>query len=313
MMSLAVALGCDLFDSAAYALYARQDRYMTENGTWRVNELDYFPCSCPKCAASKPNLAMQMQKPDREVFLAEHNLYVCKAEINRIKQAIRDGRLWEHMEMRSHAHPMLLSALKRIKKYQKYIEKFSPVSKRSGLFFFSDVGLSRPEVVHYVDRLATRVRAPKNAKVLLLVPQTSDKPFHKSPELKKIRRVINGFPSSVSEKVQICVYAAPFGVIPMELDEMYPLSQHESTLPLDTETIEYVAMQAGDYIASSQYKSIVLLNDPETWGDAVLKKCRAESKKKKAELSLVTFKSTKSKRVLTRLEKVLAKTLGDQS
>ncbi len=49
MFSLAVALGCDFFDSAAYALYARENRYMTENGTWRLNELDYFPCSCPKC------------------------------------------------------------------------------------------------------------------------------------------------------------------------------------------------------------------------------------------------------------------------
>src|SRR4030042_7088524 len=49
MFSLAVSLGCDAFDSAAYALYAKENRYMTENGTWRLNELDYFPCQCPKC------------------------------------------------------------------------------------------------------------------------------------------------------------------------------------------------------------------------------------------------------------------------
>ena len=48
MFSLAVALGCDLFDSAAYALYARENRYMTENGTWRLEEMDYFPCCCPQ-------------------------------------------------------------------------------------------------------------------------------------------------------------------------------------------------------------------------------------------------------------------------
>ena len=54
MFALAVSLGCDLFDSAAYALYARENRYMTENGTWRLNELDYFPCSCPRCSAETP-------------------------------------------------------------------------------------------------------------------------------------------------------------------------------------------------------------------------------------------------------------------
>ena len=54
MFSLAVALGCDLFDSAAYALYARENRYMTENGTWRLEEMDYFPCCCPRCSAETP-------------------------------------------------------------------------------------------------------------------------------------------------------------------------------------------------------------------------------------------------------------------
>ena len=50
MFSLAVALGCDLFDSAAYALYARENRYMTEDGTSRLEEMDYFPCACPRCS-----------------------------------------------------------------------------------------------------------------------------------------------------------------------------------------------------------------------------------------------------------------------
>ena len=54
MFSLAIALGCDSFDSAAYALYARENRYMTENGTWRLSELDYFPCQCPKCMNETP-------------------------------------------------------------------------------------------------------------------------------------------------------------------------------------------------------------------------------------------------------------------
>ena len=63
MFALAVALGCDLFDSAAYALYARENRYMTENGTWRLNDLDYFPCSCPRCSMETPRgLEMKVAK-----------------------------------------------------------------------------------------------------------------------------------------------------------------------------------------------------------------------------------------------------------
>lgn len=51
MFSLAVALGCDLFDSASYALYAREGRYMTVRGTYHLDELQYLPCSCPVCAS----------------------------------------------------------------------------------------------------------------------------------------------------------------------------------------------------------------------------------------------------------------------
>ena len=61
MFALAVALGCDLFDSAAYAIYAREDRYLTEYGTSRLGELEYFPCSCPVCIHSEPEEVMNME------------------------------------------------------------------------------------------------------------------------------------------------------------------------------------------------------------------------------------------------------------
>lgn len=43
-IALAVALGCDTFDSASYILYAKQRRYMTEDGTRNMDEIEYFPC-----------------------------------------------------------------------------------------------------------------------------------------------------------------------------------------------------------------------------------------------------------------------------
>ena len=59
----------------------------------------------------------------------------------------------------------------------------------------------------------------------------------------------------------------------MELDEVYPLSQHEAAHPLDLETVEYVANQTAEYIKRSTYKSVVLLNDPKHWSDTVKKAC----------------------------------------
>ncbi|MCL5876339.1 MAG: tRNA guanosine(15) transglycosylase TgtA [Candidatus Bathyarchaeota archaeon] len=269
MFALAVSLGCDLFDSAAYALYAREGRYMTENGTWRLDQMDYFPCSCPRCASETPEGLRRKAAKEREVFLAEHNLHVCLAELRRIKQAIRDGRLWEHTEMRLHAHPALLSALKRVRTHEDFLQKYSPTTKSSGFFYFNSVGLARPEITNYRKHLKENYTPPQNAKVLFLVPQTRNKPFHKAPEFKKIRQLFRNLGEELAAQVHVCVYAAPFGVIPLELDEVYPLSQHETALPLDLETAEYVAAQAAEYIKRSSYSGVVLLNDKKLWNDTV--------------------------------------------
>jgi 7-cyano-7-deazaguanine tRNA-ribosyltransferase len=276
MFSLAVALGCDFFDSAAYAIYARQNRYMTENGTHRLNELAYFPCTCPKCTKTTPKQALELDENARQVFLAEHNLYVCVAELRRIKQAIKDGRLWEHLEMRAHAHPSLLQALKKLKKYEDFIERYSPTVKPSGFFYFNSVGLTRPEIVRHRKRLEARYSPPKNAKTLLLAPQTRMKPFHKSQEFKQIEKKLNEH----LENVHVCFYAAPFGVIPIELDEVYPLSQHETATPPDKETINYVANQIANYIHRTNYKKVILINDPENWNKTILNTCKKTCRQK---------------------------------
>jgi 7-cyano-7-deazaguanine tRNA-ribosyltransferase len=311
MMALAVALGCDLFDSAAYALYARENRYMTEKGTWRLGEIDYFPCQCPKCATATPKAVLEMPKNERETFLAEHNLHVCVAEIKRIKQAIRDGRLWEHVEMRAHAHPALLTALKRVKDYEGFIEKNSPVVKQSGFFFFDGVGLARPEVIHYRNRFSERYYPPEEAKVLVLVPQSHSKPFHRSEEFKDIRKVINRMGEKAAEYIHVCFYAAPFGVIPLELDEVYPLSQHEASMPMDCEVAEYVAKQVAFYIKRTEYKSVVFLHDPDNWQDKVKTKCLSACKNKNVQVDMLCTGAQSTKEFLASLENILSQNLSE--
>jgi 7-cyano-7-deazaguanine tRNA-ribosyltransferase len=312
MFALAVSLGCDLFDSAAYALYAREGRYMTENGTWRLDELDYFPCTCPRCASETPRSLQAKPAKEREVFLAEHNLYVCQGEIKRVKQAIRDGRLWELVEMRVHAHPALLSALKKFNGHVDFLEKHSPTVKSSGLFYFHSEGLARPEIAHFKKRLTENYALPENAKVLLLLPQTRSKPFHKAPEFKKIRMLQRRLGKELACMVHVCVYCAPFGVVPLELDEVYPLSQHEAALPLDLETVGYVAGEVADYVGRMRYEGVVLLNDAKLWMDAVVASCRGACVEKGVSFDVVEAGGRSIRALVECLEAALRKALASE-
>ena len=289
MFSLAVALGCDMFDSAAYAIYAREDRYLTEYGTFRLEKLSWLPCSCPVCTKYDAKSLKETPKKEREKLLAEHNLYVCFEEIRKIKQAIVEGRLWEHLEMRCQSHPALLQALKRIGKYAEFIERHSPIIKRSGLFFFSHLDLNRPEIVRYRKRLAENYSPPKETKILVLLPQTREKPFHKSKEQKTFSKALK---RKLGEKIRllhICTYAAPFGVVPNELDEVYPLSQNELAFPLDEETLDYVAKQVAEFLEKTNYERVFLLENTEEWKGKIESSCASICEKKG--ISLFTVKT----------------------
>lgn len=313
MFSLAVALGCDLFDSAAYALFARQNRYITENGTCRLEDLNYFPCQCPKCGANNPKEVLSEPIKEREIFLAEHNLYVCQAELNRIKQAIRDGRLWELIEIRAHAHPALFTAFRKLKCYEDFIAEQSPNAKRSGLFFFGSSDLARPEVVHHRNRLRENYSPPEKAKTLLLVPQLRSKPFHKAREYRRIGQLLQSLNQELSRTIHVCFYAAPFGVIPIEVDEVYPLSQHEVALPLDKETTGYVVSQVTAYVKRSNYTSVLLLDDSVNWSGAIKNALRKTCLAQKVKFECENLNLKKQKTILTSLEILLNKKLSEQT
>jgi 7-cyano-7-deazaguanine tRNA-ribosyltransferase len=204
VFALAVALGCDLFDSAAYALYAKDGRYITAQGTYHINDMKYLPCSCPICSS---HTAVEIAaSPDKVELLARHNLYVTFEEIRRVKQAIRDGDLWELVEKQCRNHPRMLDGLTRIMKYSTWIEQFDPVSK-STLFYSGPGTIKRPELV----RWNTRLERLSLTGTALIRPG---------------RRI-----KGETEYDHVLEFKPPFGAYPVELRETYPLSAQVPNVP----------------------------------------------------------------------------------
>lgn len=226
MLALAAALGCDLFDSAAYAIFAKDGRYMTSTRTIRLEDLTELPCRCPVCMGHDLDGLLELPRMEREGLLARHNLYVTVEEIRAIKQAIREGSLWELLETRCRSHPRLYEGFKRLSLYSDYLEANDPVlGKRvRGVFIFDDVSTFRPEVVRHRRRISERYRRPEGRDVLVLLPTPDEKPFNRSRIFREAKEMLGG-----RRDVHICFYGGPFSVIPSELAETFPLSQYESS------------------------------------------------------------------------------------
>ena len=169
VFALGAAAGCDLFDSAAYALYARDGRYLTVRGTEHLADLTTFPCACPVCAGHDPADLRDAAEEYRQEQLARHNLAVSCAELRRVRQAIRAGNLFELLEARARSHPAVLDGYRTLLDHTVQLEATDPVSK-STFFHLSADSARRPEVARHHDRLA-RVETPAK---LVLTPVEDD-------------------------------------------------------------------------------------------------------------------------------------------
>ena len=155
LLAMAVALGCDTFDSASYVLYARAGRYITETGTRRIQDLEYLPCVCRVCSTISAKQLNEMEVDLRQNKIAIHNLYMLKREIEATKQALREGRLWEYLGVRAKAHPNLWAAFEELAKNSDSFEVFTPSFKFRGLMLSTYPDHLRPEIRRANDRLVT--------------------------------------------------------------------------------------------------------------------------------------------------------------
>jgi 7-cyano-7-deazaguanine tRNA-ribosyltransferase len=198
MFALATAMGCDLFDSAAYALYAKEGRYLTTHGSFKINELADLPCACTICRSH--TIEELRNAPDRERLLALHNLYVTLAEISRIRQAIFDGTLWELVDERCRGHPQLLAGYRSLLNRTVSLEKYDRVAKRR-FFYRGDESCSRTEVFRY-QQMLSRIHLGE--------------------------RVLVAFEGGIRDEFNDTLFfKPPFGPYPKELKETFPIGPSE--------------------------------------------------------------------------------------
>ena len=211
---LAVALGCDTFDSASYILYARDNRYMHPNGTSRLDNLTYLACQCPVCIKMTVREFIDLEQDEKIVELAKHNLYVLRSEVLSVKQAIMEGRLWEYVAQKARAHPKLMEAFKLFMNY-KHLEDGTPLFKKKAIFFMESIDQYRPE--------ACRIRRifssfGMNKKKIIIFPDTQVSPFYCSQEYFDLSKKFSDY--------QICTYNPFIGIIPIEISDIYPVAHN---------------------------------------------------------------------------------------
>ena len=216
---LAVALGCDTFDSASYVLYAKHDRYMEEDKTSHLADLRYFSCTCEVCTKFSPKEILSLESEEKISKIALHNLFAIKAEVDRVKESIHQGRLWEYVMKKMRAHPKLFEAIDVFTKNSNYFVSSTPKFKERSIFLFSKEDQYRPEILAFkstVQKFKTR------KKIAVLTKNTAIKPAYLTNEYSILKEKFKD-----PESIQFCFYNEFLGIIPLELSDMYPAAHYE--------------------------------------------------------------------------------------
>lgn len=234
MFALATAMGCDLFDSAAYALSAKEGRYLTTHGSYRIDELTDFPCACNVCRTHTPEEIRT--SPECERLLALHNLYVTLAEIARIRQAVFDGTLWELVDERCRGHPQLLNGYRTLLLYTPELERSDRASKRR-FFYRGDESCLRTEVIRYQQGLSRLILGEK---------------------------VLVAFDGGVQDGFDDTLFfKPPFGPYPKDLKETFPIGQSE--IPEWDDTMVRQGCKGIRVLISSHRKSRFVISCKPHW------------------------------------------------
>lgn len=215
---LAVALGCDTFDSASYMLYAKHERYITEDRTLHLSKIPSFSCLCEVCTKFTPKELLSLKREEKINKIALHNLFAIKAEVLRVKEAIYEGRFWEYVIKKARAHPKLFETIDVFTSNPNYFMKSTPKFKDSAIFLYSKEDQFRPEILSYhnvVRRFKTR------NKTVVITGDNVKRPFYLSQEYAILKAKF-----AKVNSIQFCQYNPFLGIIPLEISDLYPAAHY---------------------------------------------------------------------------------------
>ncbi len=301
---LIVAMGCDMFDSAAYVLFAKHDRILSSEGTYRLADLQDEFCNCPTCSEYTITEMKQLEKKKRVQVLAEHNLRICQKEIKRIKHAIREGTLWRLVESRLSSHPSLVDAMQRLQSYQDFFEKASPITKKRAIFITSPWSLYQPEIYRHKKRIEEYSSPEPNRKALLLFPTFQKGPYHLTKEYERFNSLYLSISSETFSSLDTVFISPIFGLVPLQITNYYPLAQNvvpqSDLIELDSTIIEQLRVYLSKH---PQYTQVFgIFGKSKNW-QSFKRRCEKTLKqlKKKFTLSTTDFSKKSMKPIITKI------------
>ncbi len=186
--------------------------------------VDILDCSLPKAAGMMGVRLLPEAEIAADGDVSEANVLSMQEEIAKTRTFISCDRLRELADQRSFSSPSSVAALRIYDDvgYAYAEESCSTVGRR--FCCNSTQALRRPDLKRYRERMGS-YRKPPCKRVLLLLPCSAKKPYHISKTHKAFSSAVHTGPHDTL--VHEVIVTSPLGIVPRELDFMYPANAYD--------------------------------------------------------------------------------------
>ncbi|ATW89277.1 tRNA-archaeosine synthase [Halohasta litchfieldiae] len=238
-----VYAGVDGVDAKLAKVKGSQGMYLTNDGEAFLEDLDELPCACPACQGPREEFTQQ--------DCIDHNVNALRAELRRVRERIRAGRLRDYIEGQARHENWLTAAFREFDSQYSYLETQTPVVRNNELAAATSDSLRRVEIQRFADRVTSRYRN-RFDNPLVLVPCSARKPYSESKSHSRFHDMIAFRGHTVS-------MTSPIGVVPQELELTYPAQHYDSVVTgrWSEDEKQFVAAVLDKYLQRNDYSRVI--------------------------------------------------------
>ncbi|MEM2956708.1 MAG: archaeosine synthase subunit alpha [Candidatus Jordarchaeaceae archaeon] len=266
-----VYFGVDIFDTTLMIQEARRNNLLQEVGSRKVWDLVELPCNCEICSTYTISELREMNSNERFYKLLQHNILFSTSVLKKIRLDIREGFLRERVELSSHYSPAMAASLRIMDNtHYNFLEEYTPVAKKGLVCCIGAESYNRPEIKRFRIRVSERYTPIIGIKTVVILPCSAKKPYSLSQSHKRFREVIRSVGKGMIQEV---ILSSPLGLVPRELEQVYPAAHYDIpvTGDWDYEEIEIASSSLSKYLEKLDKETVVIAHLDGGYRKACLK------------------------------------------
>ncbi|NPE07932.1 MAG: DUF5591 domain-containing protein [Asgard group archaeon] len=222
--------GINVFNNGFAEIASKQSMYLTDFGGIDLVSSSEKPCFCEACNSVDQIIELLMPDPKNsdQSLLEKHNKWITTKKIREIRNALRNSDLRSYVEQMIHSNVFSGAALRLLdKQHNDEIISRTPTWKTALIKHITEYSYYRPEIQEFQQRIRDRYQIRGSKKVVVIFPCSARKPYSFSKSHGKFLNTLGSISNNKRGYIQELILTSPLGVIPRELEMVYPAAHYD--------------------------------------------------------------------------------------